>query len=156
MENSIKVGGRVRHRTNFPCHTFINSFTNHNPKMQFFLFLDSAQAGLLENVHYYFFRHHGSWEIAKPKCTSTNHGFHDLMHAYFCFCDFSGSKMPRKMVLNIFQKPSLCRIQKYNFFYSMGKIDGSIDKTIAWYHVMKCNHVIRWYQLTVLFLHLPI
>ena len=49
----------------------------------------------------------------------------------FGFCDFSASKMPGKMVLYIFQQPSLGRIQKQGYFYPRIKIDESIDKTVA-------------------------
>ena len=31
---------------------------------------------------------------------------------HLCFCNFSASKTPRKVVLYIFQQPYLCRIQK--------------------------------------------
>ena len=55
-----------------------------------------------------------------------------IFDAHFCFCDIPGSKIPRKMVhLYIFQQPSLRKIQKYQGFYSILKIDGSIDKTVA-------------------------
>ena len=54
----------------------------------------------------------------KPKCSSkimnSMSAWMDFMFFYvhFGFCDFSASKMPRKMILYIFQQPSLCRIQK--------------------------------------------
>ena len=101
----------------------------------------------------------------KPKCvikkiidfmTSCNDFI--IFDVHFVFCHFSASKMPRKMVLYIFQQPSFCRIQKLWYLYPRVKIYKSIDKTVAWYHfvfVMKCNQI-KWYQVTILSINLPI
>ena len=53
-----------------PSHNFINVFTNLDPKIQIFLFLDSAQAWLLKNVHPHFLGCFRSWENVKKKFAS--------------------------------------------------------------------------------------
>ena len=77
----------------------------------------------------------------------------------FGFCDFSASKMPGKMVLYIFQQPSLGRIKKLGYFYRRIKIDESVHKTVAWYYFvvdMNYNQVIKCYIVTILSTNLPI
>ena len=53
-----------------PSHTFINAFTNLDPKIQILLFLDSAQAWLLKNVQPLFLGCFGTQENVKKKCAS--------------------------------------------------------------------------------------
>ena len=46
---------------------FVCEFTNFNPRIKVPLFLDSAQARLLENVQNQYYRHLGSQEITKQR-----------------------------------------------------------------------------------------
>ena len=46
---------------------FVNSYSNFDPRIKIWSFLDSARTGLLKNVQNQFSRCFGSWEISKTK-----------------------------------------------------------------------------------------
>ena len=129
---------------------FVCESANFNPRIKVPLFFDPAQAGLLENVQNHFSRHLRSCAIAKKH--SVYQEFMDSMTScmdfmifdvHYGFCDFSASKMPRKVVLYIFQQPTFCRIQNSHVFYSRIRIGGSLDKTVASYNFVAYKNVIK-------------
>ena len=48
-------------------YSFVNNFSNLNPRIRILIFLDSAKVGLLKNVHNQFSRCFGSREMSKTK-----------------------------------------------------------------------------------------